>query len=148
MNFNLSKLVFVSQISTPFLLIDYLPTATIMDKSSWERNEIFIFSVILVSLIKQCILLEIISQSSLPLPYTKLKVGKKFWIHVSNIVCGVRGGVGPGWIGKRPKMPKCPKTFVGWGEGLGLCELENAQKCQCPKTFVDDCSYLPSSPPW
>ena len=68
MNFNLSKLVFAIQISTPFLLIDYLPTATIMDKSSWERNEIFIFSVILGSLIKHCILLEIFSQSSLLYP--------------------------------------------------------------------------------
>ena len=28
-------------------------------------------------------------------PYTKLKLGKKVWIHASNIVCGVRGGVGP-----------------------------------------------------
>ena len=32
---------------------------------------------------------------SLPPPYTKLKLGKKFWIHASNIVCGVREGVGP-----------------------------------------------------
>ena len=30
-----------------------------------------------------------------PPPYTKLKLGKKFWIHTSNIVCGVSGGVGP-----------------------------------------------------
>ena len=36
---------------------------------------------------------------------------KKFWIHASNIVCG-------------------------GGEGLGLCELENAREMQkCPKTF-------------
>ena len=26
--------------------------------------------------------------------------------------CGVRGGVGPVWIGKRPRNAKCPKTFV------------------------------------
>ena len=25
----------------------------------------------------------------------KVETGKKFWIHASNIVCGVRGGVGP-----------------------------------------------------
>ena len=30
-----------------------------------------------------------------PPPYTKLKLGKKFWIPASNIVCRVRGGVGP-----------------------------------------------------
>ena len=46
-----------------------------------------------------------------PPPYTMLKPGKKFWIHASNVVCGVRGGVGPVWIGKRPEMQKCPKTF-------------------------------------
>ena len=34
------------------------------------------------------------------------------YIHASNIVCGVRGGVGPVWIGKRPKNAKCPKSFV------------------------------------
>ena len=51
-------------------------------------------------------------QFALPPPYTKLKHGKKFWIHTSNIDCGVRGGVGPMWIGKRPRAAKCPKTFV------------------------------------
>ena len=30
-----------------------------------------------------------------PPPDTKLNLGKKFWIHESNIVCRVRGGVGP-----------------------------------------------------
>ena len=59
------------------------------------------------SLIRQCILLEIFLQFSLPPPYTK----KKFWIHASNIVCGVRGGFGPVWIGKRPEMQR-PKTFA------------------------------------
>ena len=32
----------------------------------------------------------------------KVETRKKFWIHMSKIVCGVRGGVGP----------VCPKTFV------------------------------------
>ena len=27
-----------------------------------------------------------------PSPYTKLQLGKKFWKHASNVVCGVRGG--------------------------------------------------------
>ena len=32
-----------------------------------------------------------------------------------------------------------PTLFVGWGEGLDLCELENAPEIQkCPKTFVHD----------
>ena len=38
-----------------------------------------------------------------------------------------------------------PTLFVGWGEGQGMCELENAPEIQkYPKTFVHDCS-LPSS---
>ena len=33
-----------------------------------------------------------------------------------------------------------PTLCVGWGEGLDLCELENAPEMQkCPKTFVRDC---------
>ena len=38
-----------------------------------------------------------------PPRYTKLKLGKKFWIHASNIVWGVKGGVGPVRIGKRSR---------------------------------------------
>ena len=38
-----------------------------------------------------------------------------------------------------------PTLFVGWGEGQGMCELENAPEIQkYPKTFIYDCS-LPSS---
>ena len=51
----------------------------------------------------------------------KVETLKKLWIHESNI--------------------------VGWGEGLGLCELENAPEMQkCSKTFVHDCS--PWIPLW
>ena len=36
-----------------------------------------------------------------------------------------------------------PTLFVGRGEGLGLCELENAPEMQkCPKTFAHDCSLV------
>ena len=63
------------------------------------------------SLLKHCILLEIFLRFALPPPYTKLKLGG-FWIHASKIVCGVRGGVGPVWIGKRPRMQTYPKTSV------------------------------------
>ena len=38
-----------------------------------------------------------------------------------------------------------PTLFVGWGEGQGMCELENAPEIpKYFKTFVHDCS-LPSS---
>ena len=55
--------------------------------------------------------------------YTKSKLGKKFWIHASNIVC------------------------KGWREGLDMGELENAPEMQkCPKTFEHDCTLVPC--PW
>ena len=80
--------------------------------SSGQYCIIHIFLSFLGSLTKQCTLFEIFLQFSLPPPYTKVKLGKKCRIHSSNIVCGVRGGVGPVWIGKRPRNAKCPKTFV------------------------------------
>ena len=53
----------------------------------------------------QCILFKIFLQFSLPPPYTMLKFGKN-----------------SGYT--RPTL------FVGRGEGLGMSELENAQKCK------------------
>ena len=44
----------------------------------------------------------------------KVETGKKFWIHASNIVCGVRGGVGPVWIGKRPRNSKVSQDLCPW----------------------------------
>ena len=61
------------------------------------------FFVILGSLIKQCILFEINFSCSSPPTLYKVEIQKKFWIHASNIVCGVRGGVGPVWIGNAQK---------------------------------------------
>ena len=34
----------------------------------------------------------------------------------------------------------CSTLFVGWGEGLGMHEFENALEMQkCPKSFFHDC---------
>ena len=44
----------------------------------------------------------------------KLETRKKFWIYASNIVCGVRGGVGPVWIEKRPRKAKESQDFCPW----------------------------------
>ena len=86
-----------------------------MDKSPWDRCNFHIFLSFLSSLIKQCVVFKIVLHFSLPPPYTKLKLGKNF-----------------GYT--RPTL------FVGWGEGLVLCELENAPERQkCPKTFVHEC---------
>ena len=89
---------------------------TVLDKSPWDSTALFIFFLsFLCSLLEKCILFKIFLQFSLPPPYTKLKLGKN-----------------SGYT--RPTL------FVGWGEGLDLCELENAPETQkCPKTFVHDC---------
>ena len=83
-------------------------------KSLGQYCNIHIFLSFLSSLIKQCILFEIFLQFSLPSHYTKLKLGKKFWTHASNIVCGVREGAGPVWIGKRPRNAKVSQDFCSW----------------------------------
>ena len=62
------------------------------------------FSVIPGSLIKhQCILFKNFLAVLLPTTLHNVKTWKKFWIHASNIICGVRGGVRPVLIGKRPR---------------------------------------------
>ena len=44
------------------------------------------------------------------------------------------------WNSEKNSRYKRPTLFVGWGEGLDLCESENAPEMQkCPKTFVHDC---------
>ena len=84
-------------------------------KSLGQYCNIHMFLSFLGSLLKHCILFKIFLQFSLPPTYTKLKLGKN-----------------SGYT--RPTL------FVGWGEGLHLCELENAPEMQkCPKTFVHDC---------
>ena len=46
-----------------------------------------------------------------PTTLYKVETRKKFWIHAFNIVCGVRGGVGPVCIGKRPRNAKVSQDF-------------------------------------
>ena len=89
-------------------------------KSLRQYCNIHIFLSFLGSLLKQCILFEIFLQFSLPNPIQS-------WNSEKNSGC-----TRPTW-------------FVGWGEGLDLCELENAPETQkCPKTFVHDftCSVI------
>ena len=43
----------------------------------------------------------------------KVETQKQFWIHASNIVCEVTGGVGPEWIGKRPRNESVPR-LLSW----------------------------------
>ena len=70
------------------------------------------FSVILGSLIKQCILFEIFLQFPPPPPPPHLMQNSGY---------------------TRPTL------FMGLGGEVGLCELENAPEMQkCPKTFVHD----------
>ena len=70
------------------------------------------FFVILGSLIKQCILFEINFSCSSPSPHPiQGWNSEKFWIHPSNIVWGVRGGVGPVWIGNAQKCKSVPRLL-------------------------------------
>ena len=60
----------------------------------------------------------------------KVETRKTFWIHLV----------------RSPSPWPRPTLFVGWGEGLDLCELENApERKKCPKTFVHDCRYSPQN---
>ena len=69
------------------------------------------FLSFLGSLLKRCILFENFLQSPSPHPIQSWNP-KKFGIHVSNIVCVVRGGVRPVWIGKRPRNAKVSQDLV------------------------------------
>jgi len=92
---------------------DQSPRSTILDRSPWDSTAILYFSVISRFPLKT-VLFEIFLQFSLPQPYTKLKLEKN-----------------SGYT--RPTL------FVGWGEGLDLCELENAQKRKSVLRLVHDC---------
>ena len=74
-------------------------------------------SVILGSIVKLCILFEIFLQFSLLNPIQSLNSEK---------ISGYTR----------------PTLFVGWGEGLGLCELENAPEMQIFKVSGDFCPWL------
>ena len=67
----------------------------------------------LISLIKQCTRSKFSCSSSFPNPVQSWNSEKKFWIHASN-VCGVREGVGPVWIAKRPRNAQVSKDFCLW----------------------------------
>ena len=89
-------------------------------KSLGQYFDLYIVLSFVGSLLKQCMLFEIFLQFSLPPSCAKLKLRKNF-----------------GYT--------CPTLFEGWGEGLDLCELENAPERQrkapeCPKAFVHDFS--------
>ena len=84
-------------------------------KSSGQYCDIHIFLSFVGSLLKQCILFEIFLQFSPPPPTLyKVETWNKFRIHVSDIACGVRRGVGPVWIGKHHRKAKVSRDFGPW----------------------------------
>ena len=99
-------------------------------KSLGHYLNIHVFLSFLGSVLKQCIRFEILLQFSLPLTLYKVETQKKFWIHASNIVCGVRGGVGPVCIGKRPRNAKVSQEFCPW-----LSEKEMGRKKAILRVF-------------
>ena len=94
-------------------------TCTIIDKSPWDSDAIFIFFCH-SGFPHQTVLpfrnfLPFLPPPPLPplTPY-KVETQKQFWMHVFNIVGGVRGEVGPVWIGKRPRNAKVSQDFCPW----------------------------------
>ena len=80
---------------------------------SWESNAIFLFFVILGSLIKPCILFEINFSCSSPSPHPiqSWNLEKILDTHAQHCLWGEgKGRACVNW--KCPEMQKCPKTFV------------------------------------
>ena len=78
-------------------------------KSLGQYCNIHIFLSLLGSLLKQCILFESFLQFSLPPPYTKLKLRKNSGYTHPTLFVG--GGVGPVWIGKKPRNASVPRLL-------------------------------------
>ena len=140
-----------------------------MDKSPWHNNAIFIFFChFSVPSLNSASFSEFSCSSPFPPPFTKLKLGKNSGYTRPTLFVGWGEGLDLCELVNAPKMQKCPgiflqfslpppftklklrknsgytrpTLFVGWGEGLDLCELVNAPEMQkCPKTFVDDCRW-------
>ena len=84
---------------------------TMLDKSPCDSIAIFIFFCYFsVPSLNSSAFSKFCCSSPSPTLY-KVETRKKFWIHASNIVCGVRGGVGPVLIGKRPRNAKVFQDF-------------------------------------
>ena len=99
--------------STLTLSVVIILLSTIMDRSPWESNAIFSFFFWVPSL-NSASFLKLIFLAVLPPPYTKLKFRKN-----------------SGYM--------CPTLFVGWGEGLDLCELEMPRNAKVSQDF---CPWL------
>ena len=77
---------------------------TILDKSPWDSTAIFIFFCYFsVPSLNSAAFSKFSCSSPSPHP-----------IQSWNIVFGVRGGVGPVWIGKRPRNAKVFQDFCSW----------------------------------
>ena len=90
-------------------------TSTIMDKSPWDSAAIFIF----------------FCHSGLP--HKTVHPFRNFpaFLPSPHLI--------QSWNSEKNSGCTHPTLFVGWGEVLGRCELENAPETQkCPKTFVHD----------
>ena len=88
---------------------------TIMDKNTWDSSAIFVFFCHSGFPHKTVHPFRNFLAVLPPPTLCKVETRKKFWIHASNIDCGLRGGVGPVLIGKRPEIQVsldfCPWLF-------------------------------------
>ena len=82
-----------------YCLLKYLKllesSKSAMDKSPWDSNAIFVFFCHSGFPHKTVHPSRNVLAVLPPPTLYKVETRKKFWIHASNTVCGVRGGVGP-----------------------------------------------------
>ena len=69
----------------------------------------------------------------LPPTLYKVETRKKFWINASNIVCRLRGGVGPVWIGIVPRLLSMIVNYkrVVNAIHLHVSQKDNSQTAPC-----------------
>ena len=95
----------------------------------WDSTVIFIFLSFLGFSLKTVHLFRNFPAVLPPPALYKVETRNNFWIHESNIVCAVRGGVGPVWIGKRPRNAKVSEDFCPW---LKVCNTNRHDEVMRP----------------
>ena len=114
-----------------------VPLLTILDKSSWDNNAIFIiFCNFCVPRITVQSFRTFLAVS--PLNLHKVKTRKKFWIHASNVVRGVREGVGQGCRWKTPhKCKSVPRLLSRRNHAVSLCTIFDMSSSVNQKVFLN-----------
>ena len=101
-----------------------------LGNSLWDSNALFIISFNFCALVKQCIIFENCLQFSMPTLYN-VKTLEPFWIQTSNVVWGVKWGVGHVWIKKSPTTTNLSQDFFSTGSFLTVNLKPSARIVSC-----------------